>query len=215
MNRYQLLSDKFTALQSREKHLIMWGSFGLIVYLFFWFGISPALEKIAVSEKTLARLENELQSVAIQQQALQEALRQDYSARKQAELDVARKELLAIDQQLSLVQDSFVAADKMPELLVTLLGQENDIKIVNFYVEPSETISFGDEDEKRATVYRHNMRVILQGSFFDLRAYLARLQSSPEKVGVTRFDYTVEAYPQSQLTLELATVSNNQTFIAL
>ena len=46
MNQYQQLSEKFSALESREKQLITWVSFALIIYLFFWFGVSPALDDL-------------------------------------------------------------------------------------------------------------------------------------------------------------------------
>ena len=40
MNQYQQLSEKLSALESREKQLITWVSFALIIYLFFLnFGI--------------------------------------------------------------------------------------------------------------------------------------------------------------------------------
>ena len=50
MSQYQQLSEKFSALEGREKQLILWVSFGLIVYLFFWFGISPALDDLSTAD---------------------------------------------------------------------------------------------------------------------------------------------------------------------
>ena len=98
---------------------------------------------------------------------------------------------------------------------MTLLNEENNVRLVNFKVEPSQTIRFGDEEPQSASLYRHNMRLIIEGSYFDLRSYLARLQAAPEKVIVTDFAYNVDEYPSASLTLGLATVSNNATFISL
>ncbi|MCZ8529982.1 agglutinin biogenesis protein MshJ [Alteromonas sp. PRIM-21] len=215
MSQYQQLSDKFSELENREKQLILWVSFGLIVYLFFWFGISPALEGMSAADKTATRKESEYKALVIQRDAIEQALSVDYTQRMQQELDNARKALLSVDDALLSLNEGFVAADRMPELLMTLLNEENNVSLVNFNVEPTETIRFGEGETQSTSFYRHNMRLVIEGSYFDLRSYLARLQAAPEKVIVTDFAYNVDEYPSASLTLGLATVSNNATFISL
>lgn len=215
MSQYQQLSDKFSALENREKQLILWVSFGLIVYLFFWFGISPALEDMSAADKAATRKESEYKALVIQRDAIQQALSVDYTQRMQQELDKARKALLSVDDALLSLNEGFVAADRMPELLMTLLNEENNVSLVNFNVEPTQTIRFGEGETQSTSFYRHNMRLVIEGSYFDLRSYLARLQAAPEKVIVTDFAYNVDEYPSASLTLGLATVSNNATFISL
>lgn len=215
MSQYQQLSDKFSALENREKQLILWVSFGLIVYLFFWFGISPALDDMSAADKTATRKESEYKALAIQRDAIQQALSVDYTQRMQQELDSARKALLSVDDALLSLNEGFVDADRMPELLMTLLNEENNVSLVNFNVEPTQTLRFGEGETQSTSFYRHNMRLVIEGSYFDLRSYLARLQAAPEKVIVTDFAYNVDEYPSASLTLGLATVSNNATFISL
>ena len=215
MSQYQQLSEKFSALENREKQLILWVSFGLIVYLFFWFGISPALEDMSAADKAATRKESEYKALVIQRDAIQQALSVDYTQRMQQELDNARKALLSVDDALLSLNEGFVAADRMPELLMTLLNEENNVSLVNFNVEPTQTIRFGEGETQSTSFYRHNMRLVIEGSYFDLRSYLARLQAAPEKVIVTDFAYNVDEYPSASLTLGLATVSNNATFISL
>ena len=215
MSQYQQLSDKFSALENREKQLILWVSFGLIVYLFFWFGISPALDDMSAADKTATRKESEYKALVIQRDAIQQALSVDYTQRMQQELDSARKALLSVDDALLSLNEGFVAADRMPELLMTLLNEENNVSLVNFNVEPTQTLRFGEGETQSTSFYRHNMRLVIEGSYFDLRSYLARLQAAPDKVIVTDFAYNVDEYPSASLTLGLATVSNNATFISL
>jgi MSHA biogenesis protein MshJ len=196
MSQYQQLSDKFSALENREKQLILWVSFGLIVYLFFWFGISPALEDMSAADKAATRKESEYKALVIQRDAIQQALSVDYTQRMQQELDNARKALLSVDDALLSLNEGFVAADRMPELLMTLLNEENNVSLVNFNVEPTQTIRFGEGETQSTSFYRHNMRLVIEGSYFDLRSYLARLQAAPEKVIVTDFAYNVDGISQ-------------------
>ena len=215
MNQYQQLSDKFSALEKREKQLLLWVTFGLVIYLFFWFGILPALDDLSAADKAATRKGSEYKALQIQRDAIQEALTVDYTKRTQLELDKARKALLSIDETLLSFNEGFVAADRMPELLMTLLNEENNVRLINFEVEPIQVVRFGDGESQSTPFYRHNMRLVIVGSYFDLRSYLARLQAAPEKVVVTDFAYAVEKYPSATLTLGLATVSNNKTFISL
>lgn len=215
MSQYQQLSEKFSALQDREKQMVLWVSFGLIVYLFYWFGVAPALDAMSATGKNLARKDIEYNGLLLQRDALNEALSVDYAKQAQAQLDGARKKLLEIDNKLSSLNDGFVAADRMPALLMTLLDQQGDIKLLNFDVLPTTTLRFGENDGKSATLFRHNMTLIIEGNYFNLKDYLARLQAAPEKVVITDFSYSVSEYPKAQLSLALATVSNNETFISL
>ena len=148
MSQYQQLSEKFSALEGREKQLILWVSFGLIVYLFFWFGISPALDDLSTADKAVKRKSSEYNALVIQRDAVQQALSIDYTQRTQQELDSARKALLAIDEELLSLNEGFVAADRMPELLMTLLNEENNVRLVNFNVEPTQIVRFGEGESQ-------------------------------------------------------------------
>lgn len=215
MSQYQQLSDKFSALQPREKQLVLWVSFGLIVYLFYWFGVAPALDDMSATSKNLDRKDIEYNGLVMQRDALNEALAVDYGKQAQAQLDSARKQLLEVDNKLASLNNSFVAADRMPALLMTLLDQQGDIRLMRFDVLPTTTLRFGEDKSKSATLFRHNMTLVIEGEYFNLKDYLARLQAAPEKVVITDFSYNVTEYPKAQLSLALATVSNNETFISL
>lgn len=215
MTNWNTLSKGFSELQMREKQLIFWVSLSLIIYLFFWFGISPQLDQYAQYEKSAARKQNELEGLVIQKNALTQALSIDYAERTKRELDIANKELSQLDMELSRLKDGFVAADKMPELLINLLNEQENVQMVEFNVAPRQTVQFGNGELQSVALYLHNMTLNVEGSFFELRDYLARIQRSPEKVVVTKFRYTVQEYPNAVLTLQLATVSNNETFISI
>lgn len=215
MTQWQKLSSAYAQLQLREKQLIFWVGLALIVYLFFWFGISPQLDKLSRLDKDIVRKESQLSARVIQKDALNQALSMDYAARTKREIDIENKKLLELDTQLAALNDGFVAADKMPELLITLLNEQGNVRMVEFNVAPKQTVQFGDGELQSVALFRHNMTLKIEGSFFNLRDYLARIQASDEKVVVTKFRYTVEEYPNAILTLHLATVSNNETFISL
>jgi MSHA biogenesis protein MshJ len=215
MTQWQKLSSAYAQLQLREKQLIFWVGLALIVYLFFWFGISPQWDKVSRLDKDIVRKESELSARVIQKDALNQALSIDYAARIKRDIDIENKKLLELDTKLAKLNDGFVAANKMPELLITLLNEQGNVRMVEFKVAPRQTVQFGEGELQSAALFRHNMTLKIEGSFFDLRDYLARIQASDEKVVVTKFHYTVEKYPNATLTLHLATVSNNETFISL
>ncbi|MGK0207745.1 MAG: MSHA biogenesis protein MshJ, partial [Gammaproteobacteria bacterium] len=52
-------------------------------------------------------------------------------------------------------------------------------------------------------------------SYFSLQKYLAALKNNQDKLLIQEFSYQVLEYPQAELTLQIATVSANEKFIAL
>ncbi|MDO6566686.1 agglutinin biogenesis protein MshJ [Alteromonas sp. 1_MG-2023] len=215
MSQWQQLSDKFSGLQPREKNLIFYGSLALLIYLFIWVGITTQLDTLDSLNKVHQKKLSEEKALLIKRDALHEALSIDYKKRVQSDIDKQLKALIAIDEKLKTLDEGFVAADRMPELLMTLLNQQDDVSLINFQVDATQAIRFGDGEEQSAVFYRHNMTLVIEGGFFAVRAYLASLQNADEKVVVTAFDYEVGEYPSAKLTMQLATVSNNETFISL
>ena len=81
-----------------------------------------------------------------------------------------------------------------------------------------EAVQTGEQSEPASPqlqFYQHNMQMTLQGNYFALRDYMARIEQAATRVLITGFHYKVQEHPRAQLTLNLATVSNNETFISL
>lgn len=215
MNNWETLSSRFSALQQREKKLIFYVSLGLIIYLFVWFVLLPKTDSLDNTERAHAEASRDLYALTVQQDALEQALTVDYQTQLQTKVDDSIAAISHVNAQLDAINEGFVGANNMPELLMTLLNEQPALTPLQFNVLGTDAIRLGDDPEADVMYYRHNMVLSVEGDYFSLRAYLESLQQANQKVAVTSFDYQVDTYPTARLTLNLATVSSNETFISL
>ncbi|WP_421133246.1 agglutinin biogenesis protein MshJ [Alteromonas sp. A079] len=215
MNNWETLSSRFSALQQREKKLIFYVSMGLIIYLFVWFVLLPKTDSLDNIERAHAEASRDLYALTVQQDALEQALTVDYQTQLQTTVDDSIAAISQVNAQLDAINEGFVGANNMPELLMTLLNEQPALTPLQFNVLGTDVIRLGDDPEADVMYYRHNMVLSVEGDYFSLRAYLESLQQANQKVAVTSFDYQVDTYPTARLTLNLATVSSNETFISL
>lgn len=215
MNNWQTLSSRFSALQRREKKLIFYVSLGLIIYLFVWFALLPTMDNLTKIESAHANALRDLYALEVQQDALEQALAVDYQTQLQTKIDNTLAAISEVNTQLDAINEGFVGANSMPELLMTLLNEQPALTPLQFNVLGTDAIRLGNDPEAAPMFYRHNMTLSVEGDYFSLRAYLDSLQQANQKVAVTSYDYQVDTYPTARLTLNLATVSSNETFISL
>jgi MSHA biogenesis protein MshJ len=64
-------------------------------------------------------------------------------------------------------------------------------------------------------LYRHGVRLVLQGSYLDMVAYLEALEALPSQLFWGGATLDADKYPQARLTLTLYTLSLDQKWIAL
>ncbi len=68
-------------------------------------------------------------------------------------------------------------------------------------------------DDSEVLLYRHGLRITMTGSFFNIQAYLTRIEQLPKKFYWEVFDYQMQDYPTAQVEMEIYTLSINKEFI--
>ncbi|WP_151173524.1 agglutinin biogenesis protein MshJ [Pseudoalteromonas ruthenica] len=218
MKRWQHISNQFSQLQQREKMLVLTVGLFCILYLGGWFISMPLMENHDQAATQIAGYQSENASLRTQRQALTQALAIDYKANLKLQLQELHQRNRDLDQQLQQLSDGFVSGDRMPDVLGDLLAQQQGVQLLGFKVMGVEAVQTGEQSEPSSPqlqFYQHNMQMTLQGNYFALRDYMARIEQAATRVLITGFHYQVQEHPRAQLTLNLATVSNNETFISL
>ena len=219
MSVWQGAQQRFSELQQREKVLLLAVSLFCILYLSIWFAVMPMTAKQDDLKRQINELETSIGAAQIQRQALQQALTVDYKAQMQEKIQAQQAQVDKLDQQLQQLSQGFVAADKMPKVLSDILAAQPGLQLLEFKVtgvQPVMTQAAGAAPESAEQVlYRHGMELKISGNYFGARAYMQRLEQAPLRVLITGFHYSVTDYPMGELTLNLATVSANETFIIL
>ena len=220
MSKWQEAEQRFGQLQYREKMMLLAVALFCVVYLSVWFGLMPMLQKQADFNKQIAKLDQDIAVTQTQQHALQQALAVDYKGKVLAQIREQQAQVLALDTQLQQLSQGFIAAENMPQVLSGLLAEQSGVQFVSFKVVGTEPVTVAQGDQQQDAVqeqvlYRHNMELKVSGDYFAVQAYLNKIEQAPLQVLITGFHYHVDEYPNGELTLNLATVSSNDTFIVL
>ena len=118
--------------------------------------------------------------------------------------------------------------------LIKLLKLQKGVKLLSFEVLPASpvtktnlgnnhdlaqqdtvTASANQAQEKQLRLYRHAIKIKLQGQYFQLKDYLTQLESLSWKFFWQEFDYKLKAYPVSELEVEIYSLSTAQEFIGV
>ncbi|WP_286741703.1 agglutinin biogenesis protein MshJ [Pseudoalteromonas sp. UBA2102] len=208
---------QFAALQQREKYSVLFVGLFLIVYLGLWFVVFPqqdAVNSLRVEQNTLWQKLNQNEA---QLSMLTQALKHDYTKVLRNQVGQTQRELEDINNKLSTFSQGFISANKVPAVLKDLLVNTPDVQVVGFRVNPAKAIDVEKlgEHDTQTLFFEHQMVVTLQGRYFSLQQYLEGLKASQQKLLIQQFNYQVQTYPNAELTLQIATVSANEKFIAL
>jgi MSHA biogenesis protein MshJ len=68
---------------------------------------------------------------------------------------------------------------------------------------------------KGGNIHKHGIEIRMAGNYLDLLAYVADLESLPQKLLWGNMALTVTAYPRSELTLTVYTLSLDPTWLVV
>jgi MSHA biogenesis protein MshJ len=214
-------SARFATLQQREKLLVAGAAVFAILFGGYTFWIEPALLQKSRLQKTIVQQQAEQGQVQAQLHALvtqggdPDAPNRAVLARLQQELAVADRDIQGFDSAL-------VSPTQAPALLQTLLMRHRGLSLVSLTTLPPQPLVAPapgrKEDGKPAAeaipeaaagnnIYRHGIEIKVAGSYHDLMAYVAELESGPQRLLWGGMQLAVRQYPVSELTLTVFTLS--------
>ena len=158
------------------------------------------------------------------------------------ELSQYQAKLGDVDKKLLELTSDLIDPIQMRFALIKLLKLQKGVKLLSFEVLPANPVTedkviADDENETEQTIeknntstvktrdvqsqpaqlrlYRHGIKIKLQGQYFELKDYLTQLESLSWKFFWQEFDYQLKAYPVSELEIEIYSLSTSQEFIGV
>ena len=232
MAQWQVYSEKFNNITNREQYLIIaTGLVGIIFILYSLFLDTP-FQRVSQLNKEITQTQqnnrNNINSIAVLEQALSE----DPNIALKRELTQYQVKLGEIDQQLLKLTSDLIDPIQMRYALIKLLKLQSGVKLLSFEVLPAQPVTKSKVDDEasgeKSTVvkseqtessqlrlYRHGIKIKLQGKYFQLRKYLAQLEGLSWKFFWQEFNYQLKEYPVSELEVEIYSLSTAQEFIGV
>jgi MSHA biogenesis protein MshJ len=238
--KWQLLVTKIDALSLRERGIMLVVVSLAIAYLMSTLVIEPQF----IKQKTLTeKIKREQQQISAIQMEVAQRLQlknTDPDAEIRQRLLNSQQQLAQIDGQLNEIQKNLVRPEKMANLLESMMKRNSKLQLVSLKSLPFSNVldehadaselnaklkmppSAGNPADKtsaeanqQAVIYKHEVEIVLQGSYPDMQAYLRDLENLSERVYWSKAKLTVIEYPKASLTLNLFTLSLEKKWLNL
>lgn len=229
--RLKALTAKFDALQQREKQMVAAAVLFAVVMGGYTFGVEPAQQRAAALRKQIAKQKADLQTAQAQVVVLRAQMRDPDAPNKQA-LAETREKLAVADRALHEYDAKLVPPERVPQLLQSVLAHHRGLQLVSLQTLPPAPLLAPKAEEKPpagtaaakpaptpapaergANLHKHGLEIRMAGSYLDLLAYVEELERLPQKLLWGRMSLSTAAWPRSELTLTVYTLSLDPTWM--
>jgi MSHA biogenesis protein MshJ len=221
---YKKLSIKFLDLSLREQILILFCGLAVVILIMYTFLLEPMFnhsEKLQQNSKSDA---TEITILTGQVAELTEKLQDDANGPVRERIALLKRQIQNVSNQIKAQTDSLVPANKMADMLESVLAGSKGLKLIELQSiaplpillnQPEEGEEVEEGEEPIAGLYRHGVTLVFEGNYFDIQRYLEKLESLPWQFYWKKFDYLVGDYPTASVELEIYTLSTNKAFIGV
>lgn len=225
--RWQGWSQRFAALQRREKILVIAAIAMAILFGGYSLWIEPALLRAERLKKTLAQQQAEQAQLQAQIAALTER-DHDPDAANRSALQQLAAQVAATEREIGAFGETLMPPQRIPALLQTLLARHRGLTLVSLTTLPPLPLidrpATGKEGAKEVqeqaspaggNLFKHGIEIKLAGGYAELLAYVAELDASPQRLLRGSMRLVTKQYPVSELTLTIYTLSLDSTWLVV
>jgi MSHA biogenesis protein MshJ len=202
---WQRLAARIDEMSLRQRAMLF-ATVSLVVVVFAHVAL---IEPLLMRQKSLIERSNRDQSQLAAVRAQIESLLKDQqqTAKDPEQLAVAELEnrLAELEKALASRKEAFVAPNRLPELLRSLLGSGRAVTLESLRTLPGVPVQGGVD------LYRHGLDMTLRGSYLDLTQYLTDMEKLPARLLWGPVELQVEKYPEVRMTLQVHTLSTQRS----
>jgi len=228
---WQDYSAKFLTISPREQYLILLSGLVAIIFIFFSAVIDEKQIKTNKLNKQVRQTTTSNKSAQAMIAVLQQSLTKDPNVSILKQISQYEKSLSSVDSELLLLTSGLINPIQMRQALIELLKMQRSVALLSFEVIEAEPLISPKQDKEKSrvtkneldidqnkqalTLYKHGIKLKLQGSYFQLRDYLSQLEKLEWTFFWHEFDYQLLEYPQGELMIEMYSLSTDKEFIGV
>lgn len=213
---YESINTKFLSLSTREKALILLAMAGVILFAGYALVIEPELEK---NQRVAQRMEQQRSDIVGLEDSIKQLeveLLDDPNKPLEAQREQLQTSLDALDVQLKNQTFDLIPPNEMSRVLDQVLSKVTSLKLVELSsIAPKTVVRTATQGGEQINLYQHGVRIVLEGRFFDVQAYLEDIESLEWQFYWRMFDYNVTEYPLARVEIDLYTLSTSDAFIGV
>lgn len=216
--RYEALQARIDALSLRERALIFLAVTALLYLLWNSMLMSPLEKEQRVLLGQIETLRGEVQGLDEQVVALLEEHNIDPNAREREQIARLEKQLLHADTQIKEMISGLIEPRQMPQILEQILQKHDGLDFVsleNLGREALVDVTDGQRGKDEPGIFKHTMRLELEGSFMHTLAYLRELETLPWQFRWNEVELTMLDYPRAKVVITVHTLSLQEGWVGV
>lgn len=208
--QWQAWADKIAALSQRERILILLTGLVLICAGAIYGWLDGAALRLAQDRVALTTAQRDLEIMDLENQGKQARLARDPDQSVREQLVRVEGDIDRLDAELKAQTVDLIQAHEMPAVLEALLSRSTNLHMLALTSLAPQPLMAGDQ---RINLFKHGIRLKLEGGYFDVYQYLKALEALPRHFYWKQFDYQVQEHPKAVVEMEIYTLSTSKEFI--
>lgn len=225
---WESLAARIDALTLRERAFIMAGLLAVTYFAWTGFHVQP-MERQRLQMKTRQeQLSAEIAGLNATAQALLVQARTDPNEVFRSELESLKSQLAQLNRQLAGTTDHLVPPQQMARMLQAVLQGIQDLRLERALslgssplvpeAQAAATAARGKAvgspgPEASGKVYKHGVRLTLQGSYFGVLEFMRKLETLEWKFFWDSVEFRIVDYPDAVVEITLYTISLDPVWI--
>jgi MSHA biogenesis protein MshJ len=211
--RFAQLTAYLESRTPRERLLLLVTLLVAIILMGYWLWLGPALELRSSLQEQQHKLSQQGVQLRAQIDQLTGALEKDPNLELRQILDQARRQSEELDVGLRQLTDGMIEPELMPKVLDEML-QDLPLRLVKLKKLAPE-VELAVETPGVPKIYRHGLRLELEGSYRDTLDYLEKLEQLPWRLAWEGIEIQMVSYPKARIVLDLYTLSFEEEWLGV
>jgi len=219
------LRERLEALSERERGMALLVVIVLLYTMLDALLLTPLLaeQKALLVKEQQANQQLEMVSLALI--AMAERQIQDPDRETRVRIDAAKAEIGHIDTALFEFSKQLIPPREMTHMLERVLKDEKGLKLISAESMRPTALMTGQPGKEESAegvvqstmggIYRHGLRLEIEGGYMQTLAYLRKLEQMPWKIYWDSVEYKVNRYPVARATITVNTLSFNENWIGM
>lgn len=212
------LENRINNLSLRERG-ILFLAVALVLYL-LWSALlsNPLAKKQQALLTQIKSLRSEISTLDEQAVAIVERYNRDPNAAERRQLEQLQNSLSATRQELKQAISGLIEPQQMAKALETVLAQQKSLRFVrieNLGAEPLLREQVTEAGPAEAGIYKHAMRLEMEGSFTHTLNYLRALEALPWQFRWDEVELTMLDYPTARVVITVHTLSMQRGWLGV
>lgn len=213
--RYALLEGKLHALSIRERAIIAAAVAALLFGVVDQLALRGMMQERAQLILDKNAFAQQMDAAHVRMDTLSKALSVDPNRRVRESVAALSASEQQVDAQIRQILDEMIDPVQMPLILGELLSDQSGLRLQRVQTYPAVRLMETGEQQQpgAAAVFRHDLKLTLKGSFFQMKNYLKSVEELPQRVMVDEVNYRIDQYPDGILVVSVHTLSPREELI--